>query len=386
MSVSFEDQINIINANNGVTTSSTNASGKEEDVLGRDTFLTMLVAQLKNQDPLNPMDGTDFSAQLAEFSQLEQLMNLGDSMQELSAALTDKNDVDATGFVGKEISGKVDSLEVSEGVVTGGYYNVTRAGDIRVSIYDADGTPVRTLYEGQKISGAQSFSWDGKNSSGISVADGTYTYSVMANTGSGFAELPNTITGLVQGVVYNDGTPFLYVDGALVSPDSLIAVKDPLVEDIPSVPQLDNPLTGYIGKYITTSTPRILIEDGSMYGGSLTFQVEVAEETEESEETVEPGEATITIYDATGKLIRTITLSEEETAAGTNSVEWDGLDDSGDEVSDGLYAYNVEIENATASIETTGEVLGIKYINQTQFLVQDPGRMVALSSITAVDG
>jgi len=54
---------------------------EKEDALGRDTFLTMLVAQLQNQDPLNPMDGTDFSAQLAQFSQLEQLINLNESME-----------------------------------------------------------------------------------------------------------------------------------------------------------------------------------------------------------------------------------------------------------------------------------------------------------------
>ena len=57
----------------------------KEDALGRDAFLTMLVAQLQNQDPLNPMDGTDFSAQLAQFSQLEQLINLNDSMDNLAA-------------------------------------------------------------------------------------------------------------------------------------------------------------------------------------------------------------------------------------------------------------------------------------------------------------
>lgn len=55
----------------------------DEDVLGRDAFLTMLVAQLKNQDPLNPMEGSDFSAQLAQFSQLEQLMSLNDTMEAL---------------------------------------------------------------------------------------------------------------------------------------------------------------------------------------------------------------------------------------------------------------------------------------------------------------
>ena len=56
------------------------------DALGKDDFLTMLVAQLENQDPLNPMDGTDFSAQLAQFSQLEQLMNLNTSMETLASS------------------------------------------------------------------------------------------------------------------------------------------------------------------------------------------------------------------------------------------------------------------------------------------------------------
>jgi flagellar basal-body rod modification protein FlgD len=98
---------------------------EKEDALGQDAFLTMLVAQLQNQDPLNPMDGTDFSAQLAQFSQLEQLISLNDSMADLAKAYDTNSEGDVVGYIGKQVTGNVDVMNVDEGTVSGGFYSLS---------------------------------------------------------------------------------------------------------------------------------------------------------------------------------------------------------------------------------------------------------------------
>ncbi len=92
--------------------SSDSQKADKEDALGRDTFLTMMVAQLQNQDPLNPMEGSDFSAQLAQFSQLEQLINLNVSMENLSTSFGEESEGDIISYIGKQVTGNVDIMNV----------------------------------------------------------------------------------------------------------------------------------------------------------------------------------------------------------------------------------------------------------------------------------
>ena len=94
------------------------SKAEKEDALGTDAFLKMLVAQLQNQDPLNPMDGTDFSAQLAQFSQLEQLMNLNTSMDSLANSFSTDSEKDLVADSGKQVTGKSEYREVKNGDVS----------------------------------------------------------------------------------------------------------------------------------------------------------------------------------------------------------------------------------------------------------------------------
>ncbi|HKK90852.1 MAG TPA: flagellar hook assembly protein FlgD, partial [Desulfobacteraceae bacterium] len=134
---------------------------KEEDALGRENFLTMLVAQMENQDPLNPMEGSDFSAQLAQFSSLEQLMNLNKTMESMQTAFSSSSEPDVTGMVGKEVTGDVDSVEVVDSKPFGGSYTMTGTGEVMVEIFDSEGNQVRSLYPGQKNPGNYNINWDG---------------------------------------------------------------------------------------------------------------------------------------------------------------------------------------------------------------------------------
>lgn len=327
----------------------------KSDALGRDDFLTMMMAQLKNQDPLNPADGTQFSAQLAQFSSLEQLMNLNDTMKAMQASF-EKNaeGSDATALVGKKVTGNMDTMDVSSGKASGGVYNLSRPGTVMVTIYDSDGNEIRSLYPGQQDAGNYNISWDGKDNSGNNVPDGSYTFTVMANSGSGFAKVPTTITGTVDSIVYNNGKQYLQVKGTLLDPDSLIQVSNS------SEPQNNAAsITDYLGKTITSSQPLASVENGSVAGNSCSFDLD-------SKQNV-----VVRIYNSGGQVVKTISIDSKNTSQGTNTIDWDGTDDSNNKVPDGLYAYSVTSASGAVEPSASGNVSGIKSIDGNQYLVLD---------------
>ena len=103
----------------GVTSTSGNRTdglAKAPDALGRDDFLNMLVTQLQYQDPLNPMDSTDFTAQLAQFSSLEQLTNMSDQLKNLAAAQTALNNSQAVSYIGRTVLSEASSMRPSSSI------------------------------------------------------------------------------------------------------------------------------------------------------------------------------------------------------------------------------------------------------------------------------
>jgi len=341
---------------------------EKDDALGRDAFLTMLVAQLQNQDPLNPMEGSDFSAQLAQFSQLEQLMSLNDSMESLASSFSADSEKDLMGYMGKQVTGEVNSMQISQGKVSGGFFNLSQAAEVMVEVTDASGKSVKSIPMGTKGSGSHLISWDGTDDNGDALSDGTYTYTVLANTGSGYSKVPNQVTGTVDGVAYSNDKAYLVVQGILLDPDALTSVTG--VED--ETKPVDSAMS-YLGKTVTSSQPIIEVKEGVVQGTDLGFNLE------------SPEKATIKIYDPFDNLVRTITVEEGSTGGGDNTVNWNAVGDNGYQVSDGLYYYTVDTASGTAKTPVTEEVSGIKNTNGTQYLVLgESGRLVSLSSITAV--
>ncbi|OQY01803.1 MAG: hypothetical protein B6I26_02230 [Desulfobacteraceae bacterium 4572_130] len=343
---------------------------KEEDAyLGRDAFLTMLVAQLENQDPLNPMEGSDFSAQLAQFSQLEQLINLNGSMDSMKTSYEENSQSDVTSLVGKEITANVDSIEIVNGAFIGGDYNISELCEVMVTIFDSQGNEVRTLYEGQKSIGSHGINWDGNDNNGNKALDGSYKYSVMTNNGSGYAELPITVTGKVESIVYSGGKPYFQVKGLLVNPESLTQVKNTLKTE-----ESSSSIVDYLGKDITTSAPLALVENGAVLGNEFVFELN-------EQQTV-----TVKIFDPAGNKIKEITIPAQDTKQGINKINWDGSDNSNNTVLDGIYSYSVTSNSENVKTSISDEVSGIKYLNGNQYLVlKNSGVLSDLSSLTNVN-
>lgn len=344
---------------------------EEEDYLGRQDFLTMLVAQLENQDPLNPMEGSDFSAQLAQFSSLEQLINLNDSMESLAETMVNSTATDGTDYIGKQVTGDANSIEVSDGAVSTGYYNLDESADVMVVIYNSDGDAVKTLYPGQQDEGTHSVTWSGTDDNGDSVDDGTYTYYVLADSGSGYSYVSTTVTGIVEGVYYSNGKPYLEVDGSLLSVDSVTEVTNASTTS----EETETSIVDYLGTDITTSSPLAYVYDGYISGNSVTFDLDNQEDV------------SITVYNSSGKAVNSMTLAADDTSTGTNTVYWDGTDDSGEAAENGLYTFSVSTSSSgTLDTSISDAVSGIKVYNGSQYLVlEDSGALAAISSVTEIN-
>lgn len=207
---------------------------KAEDPLGRDAFLTMLMAQMKNQDPLNPLDGTDFTAQLAQFTSLEQQFDMNDNLEAIKGALDTQSEPDLLQYIGKEISGAMNSMDVYDGIASGsGSFTLSEPTGVMVAIYNENGEEVKRMSMGQLAPGKHSVPWNGKDNDNKTVDDGTYTYQVIAlNEKGGYShELQTTVSGEVDGVVYKSGKGYLMVDDQMIDPSYVVQVSKINAED-----------------------------------------------------------------------------------------------------------------------------------------------------------
>ena len=193
----------------GVSSGTTNSTQTNKNVLGKDDFLKMLIAQLKNQDPLNPLDGTNFAAQLAQFSSLEQLQNMNTQLTALISSLSSTNNSQLVGLIGNAVVANGNSVTVS-GSTTQLAYNLSQnARQGTIKIYDSQGNLVQALAFGSQQAGTNTMNWNT-----TSVKAGTYTFTVSAVDSTGNPVTASTMaSGVVTGVTYQNGVPYLSVNG-----------------------------------------------------------------------------------------------------------------------------------------------------------------------------
>jgi flagellar basal-body rod modification protein FlgD len=214
----------------GVTnTNSYNAAGAATapDELGRNDFLNLLVAQLQYQDPLNPMDSTDFTAQLAQFSSLEQLTNMSTQLEELTAAQTSVTNAQAVAYIGRTVLSNGNATHITDGTADPLQLVLDAAAeDVFVSIYDDTGALRSTFNTDRMTAGRGSVEWDGIDMNGNALPDGNYWFEVSAvdTAGEDVGVYPLS-SGVVSGVGFEDGEARLVVNGLLMSIDSVIEVS-----------------------------------------------------------------------------------------------------------------------------------------------------------------
>jgi flagellar basal-body rod modification protein FlgD len=201
---------------------------KSSDNMGKNDFLKIFLAQMRNQDPLSPMEGTEFTAQLAQFSSLEQLFNVNDNLESLKGAQGDTSKYDALNFIGKDIVAGGDQLSLSEPGIAKGGFQIQAPATCTVSVMDGSGNLVRTIPLGLLDAGQHAFEWDGMNSSGLQSPAGIYGFTVNALDETGSPVLADTMTsGKVTRVNLEGDTPILYVGDIPVNFNQVLDISLP---------------------------------------------------------------------------------------------------------------------------------------------------------------
>ncbi|MBD3217182.1 MAG: flagellar hook capping protein [candidate division Zixibacteria bacterium] len=198
--------------------------------LGKEEFLQLLVAQLRHQDPLEPMQDTEFIAQMSQFSSLEQLINMNKN-------LTSSIDLDymtsqsiansmATSLLGRTVTADSDMIYLSDGDAEINFNLAGAASEVKISIYNEEGSLVNVLYDDFTAAGMNKIEWDGKSIDGLPVPQGQYRIAVeaVAADGSEISARPFMV-GKATKVQYMDGAAYLLVNGAMVMLGDIVEVE-----------------------------------------------------------------------------------------------------------------------------------------------------------------
>jgi len=206
------------------------ASGKKSrNEMGKDDFMKLMSAQLKYQDPISPVKNEQMAAQLAQFSSLEQMMNVNSNLEKMAAAAKPQENVLAASLIGKRIVSGSTNINYDKKTEPEIKFDLPRsASSVSVSIINGKGEVIRDISMESLKEGAQSIKWNGKGENGLEVPVGSYSFRVSAiDEKKAPIEVKMSSSGVVTGVQFDGGKPMLIVDGQKLSLQSVDKIEDP---------------------------------------------------------------------------------------------------------------------------------------------------------------
>ena len=214
---------NVTTAAQGLPSGGPDAATSE---LGRDAFLKLLVTQLQYQDPLDPTKNEEFVAQLAQFSQVEQLTTANDSLETLYTAMASMNNASMTQLLGREVLARGDEFQYDSGESQDLLFDARSASSsTTVTVMNEDGRVVYSTEIGGVDAGRGSWTWDGQTISGGKAPDGTYTFSVVARDRNGdLVDVMEMIQGEIDGMSFETGSPVPSIDGVEIDLGDVLEV------------------------------------------------------------------------------------------------------------------------------------------------------------------
>jgi len=189
---------------------SLNTLESDKTTMGKNDFLLLLVAQLENQDPMNPEDATEFTSQLAQFSSLEQMENANKSLEGLGAMSNEMERMSALGLIGQDVIAQTNQFHFSGDSVQLGYRLEAPADDVKLYVLNRTGSTVATISAQEKEPGEYFIDWDGLGDTGMPLSPGDYSLAVRAvDDDDNLIQSDSLIKGRVDVVDMSGTTPLL---------------------------------------------------------------------------------------------------------------------------------------------------------------------------------
>ena len=179
----------------------------------QDRFLTLLVTQLKNQDPLRPMDNAQITTQLSQISTVSGIDKLNETMAGLATAMAANQTMASAAMIGRKVLAPGSTLNLAEGRATGAIEFSAPAERVTLTVLGSAGNVVRRLELGSAEAGLQAFAWDGKGDDGKTVKDGNYTYRIEATSAGKSVNATGYQVGTVTGIAVSGKEPTVIVNG-----------------------------------------------------------------------------------------------------------------------------------------------------------------------------
>jgi len=192
----------LLNTMNPQPASTSSSSAADSATALQNRFMTMLLTQMKNQDPLNPMDNAQVTSQMAQLSTVSGIGQMNTTLSSLMGSLQSSQSMQAVNLIGKSVVVPGNSITLSSGAGQFGVNLTTAAANVQAVIKNSAGAVVDTMNLGSLPAGASAINWNGLTSTGATAPDGQYTFSITAANGS----TPVTAAALSVGLVSSVAT------------------------------------------------------------------------------------------------------------------------------------------------------------------------------------
>lgn len=225
------------------------ATGRERLADSYETFMSLLTAQIKNQDPLSPMDSTQFTQQLVQMTGVEQQLLTNDLLEKL-VTNTGSGIQTSVSLLGKDVRATSDQAKLTAGKANWDFKLGREASEVTVEVLDSKGKVVQVAkLSGEDLkAGDHTYNWNGKDRTGAQMPNGgQYTLRVTAKDSTGaVVPVTNYIKGTVSGVEQVDGKTLITINGVQVGWEKVTSISEPVkaaANDDTNTPPTEDPET-----------------------------------------------------------------------------------------------------------------------------------------------